>query len=134
MLVQHRIDDVNERLVAVEEPVPSGEQVALEPALTHVLGQHLEHAPVPGQAFVRGKHPPPASVCPSPKRRLPGGWTRSHRDEEQEVVRVARDDVLEKRSERARRLCDLTAGLVDLEPVVAKVGQREIAKRRPPLA
>src|SRR5256886_11114771 len=33
MLVEHRVDDVDEGLVAVEEPVPAGEQVALEPAL-----------------------------------------------------------------------------------------------------
>ena len=40
VLVEHRIDDVDERLVAVEEPVPPGEQIALEPALALVLAEH----------------------------------------------------------------------------------------------
>ena len=40
VLVEHRIDDVDERLVAVEESVPPGEQVALEPALALVLAEH----------------------------------------------------------------------------------------------
>jgi hypothetical protein len=46
VLVEHRVDDVDERLVAVEEAVPAGEQVALEPALALVLAEHLHHAPV----------------------------------------------------------------------------------------
>src|ERR1700676_1333215 len=41
MLIEHRIDDVNERLVAIEQPVPSREQVAFEPTLALVLAQHL---------------------------------------------------------------------------------------------
>jgi hypothetical protein len=33
VLVEHRVDDVDERLVAAEQAVPAAEQVALEPAL-----------------------------------------------------------------------------------------------------
>src|SRR6185436_21035803 len=33
VLVEHRIDDVDESLIAGEESVPTGEQIALEPAL-----------------------------------------------------------------------------------------------------
>src|SRR5450759_2346182 len=44
VLVEHRIDDVDERLVAVEQPVASGQEVALEPALALVLGEHLHDA------------------------------------------------------------------------------------------
>ena len=39
VLVEHRVDDVDERLVAVEEAVAAGEQVALEPALAEVLAR-----------------------------------------------------------------------------------------------
>ena len=46
VLVEHRVDDVDERLVAGEEAVAAGEQVALQPALAEVLAQHLHHAPV----------------------------------------------------------------------------------------
>ena len=41
VLVEHRIDDVDERLVAVEEAVAAGEEVALEPALAEVLREDL---------------------------------------------------------------------------------------------
>jgi hypothetical protein len=47
MLVEHRVDDVDEGLVAVEDTVPAREQVPLEPTLAEVLGEHLEHAAVP---------------------------------------------------------------------------------------
>src|SRR5207248_6433997 len=53
MLVEHRVDDVNERLVAVEETVATGEQVALQPALAEMLGQDLEHASLGRDVLVR---------------------------------------------------------------------------------
>src|SRR5208283_1332881 len=40
------------RLVAVEEPMPPSEQVALEPALTLVLAEHFHHAPGGCEKFV----------------------------------------------------------------------------------
>ena len=46
MLVEHGIDDVDEGLVAGEEAVPAGQQIAFEPALALVLAQHLHHPPV----------------------------------------------------------------------------------------
>jgi hypothetical protein len=46
VLVEHRVDDVDERLVAVEQPVPARQQVTLEPALAEMLGQHLQHPAV----------------------------------------------------------------------------------------
>ena len=52
VLVEHRIDDVDERLVAVEQAVAARQQVALEPPLAEVLGQHLHHAAVGRQVIV----------------------------------------------------------------------------------
>ena len=46
VLVEHRVDDVGERLVGVEEAVAPGEQIALEPAEQRVLRQHLHDAAV----------------------------------------------------------------------------------------
>ena len=54
VLVEHRIDDVDERLVAIEESMPPGEQVALEPALALVLAEHFHHPPGGGEKFVVG--------------------------------------------------------------------------------
>ena len=44
MLVEHRVDDVDERLVAREESVPPGEQITFEPALALVFAQNLHDA------------------------------------------------------------------------------------------
>ena len=52
MLVEHRVDDVDERLVASEDPVPSGEQISLEQPLADVLGQHLDRSAVWVEAVV----------------------------------------------------------------------------------
>ena len=46
VLVEHRVDDVDERLVAGEEAVPAGQQIALQPALALVLAEHLHDAAV----------------------------------------------------------------------------------------
>jgi hypothetical protein len=55
VLVEHRVDDVDERLVAVEEAVAAGQQVALEPALALVLAEHLHHAAVGREVVVVGQ-------------------------------------------------------------------------------
>ena len=55
MLIEHGIDDVDERLVAREESVPAGEQVAFEPALALMLAQHLHHPSVGGEMVVIGE-------------------------------------------------------------------------------
>ena len=52
VLVEHRVDDVDERLVAVEQPVTARKQVALEPTLAQVLAQHLHHPSVRGEVVV----------------------------------------------------------------------------------
>ena len=44
VLHDHRGAHHRERLVGDEDPVASGEQIALEPALAQVLAQHLHHA------------------------------------------------------------------------------------------
>ena len=52
MLVEHGVDDVDERLVAVEEPMAAGEEVPLEPPLALVLGEHLHDPAVVGEVVV----------------------------------------------------------------------------------
>ena len=55
MLVEHRVDDMDERLVGIEEAVAAREQVAFEPALALVLAEHLDHAAFRGEMVV-GRH------------------------------------------------------------------------------
>src|SRR5580692_10641552 len=52
MLVEHRIDDVDKRLVAVEESMPPGEQVAFEPAFALMLAEHFHDAAGGREKFV----------------------------------------------------------------------------------
>ena len=52
VLVDHRVDDVDERLIAVEQAVPTSEQVPLEPTLALVLGEHLDHPSGAGEVLV----------------------------------------------------------------------------------
>src|ERR1700689_1138185 len=52
MLIEHRIHDVYEGLVTVEQPVPSREQVALEPPLALMLAQLLHDPPVARQELI----------------------------------------------------------------------------------
>jgi hypothetical protein len=47
VLIEHRVDDMDERLVAVDQAVPAALQVAFEPAFNGVLAQHL-HDPAFG--------------------------------------------------------------------------------------
>jgi hypothetical protein len=56
VLVEHRVDDVDECLVAVEQAVPPGEQVPFEPALALMLAQHLHHLALGRQVLVARLH------------------------------------------------------------------------------
>ena len=46
VLIEHGVDDVDERLVAGEEAVAPGEQIAFEPALAHMLAEDFHDASV----------------------------------------------------------------------------------------
>ena len=104
VLVEHRVDDVDERLVTVEQPVPAGQQVALEPALALVLGEHLHHAAAGCEVVVAGEDlGVPRAVRHLEHRAQPvrGGLVGA---EEAEPVAVAVDHVAQEVPEHARRL------------------------------
>src|ERR1035438_1893774 len=52
VLVEHRVHDVDEGLVAVEEPMATAEKVALQPTLTLMFGKYLHHATFGSQVVV----------------------------------------------------------------------------------
>src|SRR5262249_60626795 len=54
MLVEHRINDVDEGLVAREQAVAAGQQVAFEPALAQMLAEHLHHPALRREMHVIG--------------------------------------------------------------------------------
>ncbi len=60
MLIEHRVDDVDECLVARKKPVAAGEQVSLEPALAEMLAQDFHDAAVDAEVDVdvfKARHP-----------------------------------------------------------------------------
>ena len=126
VLVEHRVDDVDEGLVAIEEPVPAGEEVALEPALALMLREHFDDPALGGEVLV-GRHDlrlPDLlrhleDVVEPVRRRLVG-------PEDPEVRWVAGDDVPEKPAEHARGLAEGRAGRQDVDRVVAEVRADEI--------
>ena len=62
VLVEHRIDDVNESLIARKEAVAAGQEIALEPTLALVLAEHLHDPPV------RLRDDRPTDSAPRPRR------------------------------------------------------------------
>src|SRR5207248_1772198 len=78
VLVEHRVNDVDEGLVAVEQTVASGQQVALQPALAQVLAQDLHDAAVGREMVVSGQaRGLPRASAASSSRGAPWGVNRS---------------------------------------------------------
>ena len=128
VLVEHRVDDVDERLVAVEEPVPAGEQVALEPALAEVLAEHLHHPAVGREVVVSGRTSPcqarsvTSNTAPRRLDAVSSGPNSAER------VRVALDHVAQEGAEHARRLARRAWPARHLDRVVAEVGQPQVRR------
>ena len=107
VLVEHRIDDVDEGLVAVENPVAAGEEIALEPTLALMLAEHLHHAAVRRQMFVaRHRCRPPTVASVTSKTRAETVRSCLVRPEDAEVSLVQRSAASrpQKLPEHARRL------------------------------
>ena len=82
---------MDEGLVAVEEAVPAGEEVALEPALAKMLGEDLHDPAVAGKALVGGEGlglPGPVGDLEDVVEPVRGGLVGA---EEPEGLRVALD-------------------------------------------
>ena len=133
VLVEHRVDDVDERLVAVEEAVPSGQEIALEPALAEVLGQHFHDAPVSAQALVRRRvfsathaRPVTSKTAPSRLEAVSGSGPKTRK-----LAEVPRDDISQERAEHAGRLRKGGRRARKLHCVVAEVGEDQVAEQKP---
>ena len=131
VLIEHRVNDVHERLVAVEQPMAAGQQVALEPALAQVLGEHLHHPALGPEILVVGAgRGQPCLVrrlehCREPVRR---GLVGPHQPE---PVAVADDHVAQKRAKDLGGLGGFGRRLVHGHGVIGKRGQVEISQQQP---
>ena len=53
VLAEHGVDDANEGLIAVEQPVPAGQQITFQPTLALVLAEHrVQHASGGREEFI----------------------------------------------------------------------------------
>ena len=133
VLVEHRVDDVDECLVAVEQPVPAGQQIALEPALAEVLAQDLHHAAVGRQVVVPGLDlgaPRPVGHLEHVGQAIGGGLVRSEEPEVPAAL-VEPEHVAQVAPEHAGGLAGRTRRRRDLHGVVAVVRQLEVARQEP---
>ena len=121
VLVEHRIDDVREGLVGVEEPVAPGEQVALQPAEQRVLREHLHDAPVARELAAVGvlgqhvRHPGLLARFVDGLQPVGRGLVRA---EDAEAGRVVLHDVAQELAERLGVLVHRRAAGRHLDRVV----------------
>ncbi len=133
VLVEHRVDDVDERLVAGEDPVPPGEQVGLQPPLAQVLAEHLHDPAVRGQVFVGRQGlrlPGPAGDLEHGAKPVGRDLIRAHYPE---VVGVVADHIAQVGAEDPGGLTGARSGLLDVHRVVAEVGKDEGAPQQAPV-
>ena len=112
MLIEHRIHDVDEALIAREESVAASEQITLQPTLTHVLAQDLHHAPVRRQVLVDWKnrlHPDFICRLIDCVESIGGGFIRT---EHPKVClrQIELHHVTQKSAQDSGRFCRLRAG------------------------
>ena len=55
VLVEHRVDNVDKRLVAREQPVAPAERVAFQPALTQMFAEHFHHPAIWREVLISGQ-------------------------------------------------------------------------------
>ena len=131
MLGQHRINDADKALIAVEQPVPAGEQIAFQPALALVLAEHrVDHTPVRRKELIRaGLRRVPLTAGDFKHRaqhireRLIGA-----KNPEIALRRVQSDDVAQELAEHAHVLRLHRAGRRHAHRVRAEVGHPQIAQ------
>ena len=124
VLVDHRIDDVNEGLIAREEAVPPGEQIALQPALAHMFAEHLDDAARLRKVLVNGQHLFHPFLAGSGDHVLEAIGGRLVRPEDAEVLLllVGLHHAMQELPQDARRFHILCAAAFDLDGKVAEVG------------
>src|SRR3984893_4004296 len=126
MLIEHRIDDVDEGLVAGEKAMASGEQVSFEPALAQMLAQHLHDAAVDAEINVdlfNMSHPFLAGDFVDGLQSVRRGLVRA-KEPEIMFVEIELHYVAQEFSENPRRFRLDAAGLKHCHGVIMEVGHR----------
>ena len=134
VLVEHRVDDVGERLVGAEEPVPAGEHIAFQHAFERVLAEHLDDAAVGGQFAAVGVF---GKILLQPEflrhlvDRVELVGRVLVRAEDAEILHVVLHHVAEEHPQRTAVLGLGRARLLDRDPVIAEVRHSQALLQSP---
>ncbi len=132
VLVEHRIDDVDERLIAREEAVPAGQEIALVPALALVLAKHLHHPPVGRQMIVPGKSVGDPGTIGDLKGILPAVRVVLVRTEKPEIsfLHVQLHHIAKEPAHDSRGFGRRGAGCGHLDGVVTEIREAQFAEQQ----
>ena len=133
MLAEHRVDNADERLVAVEQAVPPGQEIAFQPSLALVLAQHgVQHATIGAEELVV-RH---LARIPLPLGDLENGAEHIReclvRAENAEIARllIAGGDVAQELPQHHGVLRGDGTGRRHVDGVSVKVGHPEVEQQR----
>ena len=132
VLIEHRIDDMRERLIGIEQAVAPGQQIPFQPALALVFAQHLQDTSLRRQPLVVRLdvcHPLPVGGAEDRIQPVRRGFVGA---EDPKVLRpfVMRDDIAQEASEHARVFRFDRTRCLDGDAVLAKVWQAQGAQER----
>ena len=134
VLAEHRIDNANEGLVAVEQPMPPGQQITFEPALALVLAQHrVQHASVGREEFVILDFARVPLAVGDFKDRAQKIRERLVRAEDAEIalILIQHGDVAQELAEHERILAVNGAGRRHFHRMVVEVRHAQVAQQNP---
>ena len=129
MLVEHGIDNVDEGLIARKEAVPPREQVAFQPALAHVLAEHLHHAAVLRQMFIHRQDRFHPLLVGRFVKRFQAVGSRLIRSKHAKVLGIGIQvhHVAQQAAQNTRGFRIFSAGLRNLHRILAKVRHQQVA-------
>ena len=137
MLAEHGINDADKGLIAVEQAVPAGQQIALEPALALMLAEHrVQHAALRSEKFIVVDFagvPLPICDLEYVAEKIRKGFVRTE-DAEVALVLVEARHIAQEFAEHHGVLRADRARGRDRDRVIAEVRHLQIAQKMPPLA
>ena len=129
MLVEHRIDEMDEGFVAGKQSMPSGQQIAFQPALAGMLGKNFHHPAVRGKMVVviAGFEHPGSGGSFQYRAKSVGG--RLVGAEQPEIVDVLQHHVPEQIAHHPGCFRDDIPGFPDLHFVVPEIRHPEVLQQ-----
>jgi hypothetical protein len=129
VLVEHRVDDVDERFVAGEKAVTAGQQIPFEPALALMLAQHFHHAAIGGDVVVAGNDFRRRAAARDLEHGAPAVRGRFVRTEDAKGGGIELDHIADELALNAGGFGVHGTGLLHLHRKVAEIRQAQVAQQ-----